>query len=128
MAYFSNLFAISCPSCPSHLQDLIQPAISEENNTNLCTIPELEEIRNAVFTMGNYKSPGPNSMTATFYKQYWAIFGDTVASEVKLFFQYGSLNKAFNHIHRLDTKNQGSSPGGPISPNCAMQRHLEDYH
>lgn len=68
IAYFSYLFTSSCPSCPSNLQGLIQPMINEDQNRILCVVLEMEEIRRAVFSMGHYKSPGPDGMTVTFYK------------------------------------------------------------
>lgn len=57
----------------------------------------MEEIRQAVFSMGNYKSPSPDGMTVTFYKQYWSIVGEAVGKEVREFFHTGKLKTAFNH-------------------------------
>lgn len=57
----------------------------------------MEKIRNVIFSMGNYKSPSPDGIFVTFYKQYWTIVGEVVCKEVKKFFETGSLKSAFNH-------------------------------
>lgn len=47
--------------------------------------------------MGTYKSPGPDGMTVTFYKEYWRIVRDAVIAEVQAAFQHGRIKPAFNH-------------------------------
>ena len=44
-----------------------------------------EEIKYAMFHIGSDKSPGPDGMTAEFYKKYWDIVGPTVTKAVKGF-------------------------------------------
>lgn len=48
------------------LQGLILHQITTDANSELERILELEEIREAVFTMGTYKSPELDGMTTTF--------------------------------------------------------------
>lgn len=44
----------------------------------LMLIPLGRDIQQAIFSMGSFKSPGPDWMTATFYKKYWNIAGPKV--------------------------------------------------
>lgn len=66
-------------------------------NNRLETIPTDVEIKQAVFGMGTYKSPGPDGMSSTFYKVYWPIIGPDMISEVQNFFTTGRLKQAYNH-------------------------------
>lgn len=51
-----------------------------------------------VFSFKNGKSPGPDKMTASFFKSYWHIVGAMVIETVQYFFLHGHLLKATNHI------------------------------
>lgn len=60
-SHYRNIFASVHPNCSTLLQDLIQPALSSSINAELTQCPSPLEIRKAVFSMGNYKSPGPDN-------------------------------------------------------------------
>nr|GEX06109.1 hypothetical protein [Tanacetum cinerariifolium] len=51
----------------------------------------------ALFSMGDDKSPGPDGYTATFFKEAWTIVGDEVANAIREFFTNGKLLKELNH-------------------------------
>ncbi|GKD00740.1 hypothetical protein Tco_1171014, partial [Tanacetum coccineum] len=55
------------------------------------------EIKNAMFSMGNEKSPGPDGFTAAFFKEAWDIVGNDVMLAVREFFINGKLLKELNH-------------------------------
>ncbi|GJY37828.1 hypothetical protein Tco_0424192 [Tanacetum coccineum] len=55
------------------------------------------EIKNAMFSMGNEKSPGPDGFTAAFFKEAWDIVGNDVILVVREFFVNGRLLKELNH-------------------------------
>ncbi|GJT85207.1 protein LAZ1, partial [Tanacetum coccineum] len=55
------------------------------------------EIKNAMFFMGNEKSPGPDGFTAAFFKEAWDIVGNDVILAVREFFVNGRLLKELNH-------------------------------
>lgn len=79
------------------MQELIPSQVTDAMNNRLETIPTDVEIKQAVFGMGTYKSPGPDGMSSTFYKGYWPIIGPDVISEVQNFFTTGRLKQAYNH-------------------------------
>lgn len=78
--YFRTLFSSSNPQHPEDFQHLILPTITCADNLKLRAVPLEEEIQKAMFSMGNHKSPGPDSMTALFYKTYWGIVQAAVVS------------------------------------------------
>lgn len=55
-----------------------------------------KEIRGALFSMPNDKSPGPDGYTSEFYKQAWDIIGAEFVLAVKSFFEKGFLPKGVN--------------------------------
>lgn len=82
---------------PDDLEGLINPQISSAENAELCSIPNIEEIRPAVWGIGSLKSPGSDGMTSLFYKQYWDIVGADVVEMVQNFFRRGYVLSTLNH-------------------------------
>nr|GEW92373.1 hypothetical protein [Tanacetum cinerariifolium] len=56
-----------------------------------------QEVKSAMFSMGNDKSPGPDGFTAAFFKDAWHIIGVDVIKAVNEFFTNGRLLKELNH-------------------------------
>ncbi|GJV31218.1 hypothetical protein Tco_1391618 [Tanacetum coccineum] len=56
-----------------------------------------QEIKDAIFSMGNDKSPGPDGFTAAFFKEAWDIVANNVILAVREFFVNGKLLKELNH-------------------------------
>lgn len=63
----------------------------------LCELPNSDEIRVAVWSIGSHKSPSPNGMTGFFFKQYGDIVGVDVTKIVLDFFRRGFMLYALNH-------------------------------
>ncbi|GJS42362.1 hypothetical protein Tco_0567405, partial [Tanacetum coccineum] len=55
------------------------------------------EVKEALFSMGDDKSPGPDGYTAAFFKEAWDIVGDEVTKAIREFFTNGKLLKELNH-------------------------------
>lgn len=68
--YFQNLFQSSNLAIPDDLEGLIKPCISSMENDSLCAVPSTEEIWTTLNQMGSHKAPGPDVMTALFYKRF----------------------------------------------------------
>ncbi|GJQ94324.1 hypothetical protein Tco_0005463 [Tanacetum coccineum] len=56
-----------------------------------------QEVKEAIFSMGNDKSPGPDGYTACFFKECWDIVASDVVCAVQEFFTNGNLLKELNH-------------------------------
>ncbi|GJR10894.1 RNA-directed DNA polymerase, eukaryota, reverse transcriptase zinc-binding domain protein [Tanacetum coccineum] len=56
-----------------------------------------QEVKSAMFSMGNNKSPGPDGYTAAFFKKAWDIVEDEVVKAVGECFINGRLLKEINH-------------------------------
>ncbi|GJT83948.1 hypothetical protein Tco_1058290 [Tanacetum coccineum] len=56
------------------------------------------EIKNAMFSMGDDKSPGPDGYTAAFFKEAWEIVGDDIIKAIReLSLRDERLLKELNH-------------------------------
>uniref|UniRef100_A0A2N9G9A9 Reverse transcriptase domain-containing protein n=1 Tax=Fagus sylvatica TaxID=28930 RepID=A0A2N9G9A9_FAGSY len=70
----------------NELEELISPVITDAENSGLCQIPTLTEIKNVIFGMQSLKSPGPDGLPPLFYKKYWQVVGNSVIKAVRNFF------------------------------------------
>ncbi|XP_021979802.1 uncharacterized protein LOC110875918 [Helianthus annuus] len=56
-----------------------------------------EEVKNAMFSIGENKAPGPDGYTSAFFKNSWEIVGDEVTKAILEFFDNGKLLQQINH-------------------------------
>nr|GEU59262.1 hypothetical protein [Tanacetum cinerariifolium] len=55
-----------------------------------------QEIKDAIFSIGNDKSPGPDGYTAAFFKEVWDIISKDIMLAIREFFVNGKLLKELN--------------------------------
>lgn len=68
-----------------------------------------EEIKDAMYNIGENKASGPNGYTSTFFKSSWHIIGDDVVKAVQEFFLKGKL------LREVNSKNHFPDPKGSHS-------------
>ncbi|GFY96655.1 hypothetical protein Acr_11g0009610 [Actinidia rufa] len=64
---------------------------------NLTRTVSDEEIRAALFRIGEDKAPGPDGFSSCFFKRAWDIMGKDFIAAVKEFFSSGQILKQINH-------------------------------
>ncbi|GKB04963.1 hypothetical protein Tco_0833158 [Tanacetum coccineum] len=77
--------------------DLFYARLLDQDAANMVCDITTKEVKDAMFSMGNDKSPGPDGYTAAFFKDAWEIVGSDVVNAVKEFFVNGKLLKELNH-------------------------------
>lgn len=55
-----------------------------------------DEIKMAMFGVGDDKAPGPDGYTSRFFKSFWSVVGKDICKAVKEFFRKGKLLKERN--------------------------------
>ncbi|CAN0885767.1 Transposon TX1 uncharacterized 149 kDa protein [Linum grandiflorum] len=70
--------------------------LSAENSDQLGTPVTAEEIRKALFSIPNKKSPGPDGFSSCFFKNDWPLVGEEVTEAVLDFFHTGHLSRVVN--------------------------------
>lgn len=58
----------------------------------------LKEIKEAIWSCGNEKSPGPDGFTFKFIKKYWEVLLGDIAAVVKYFEKYGKFDSSYNSL------------------------------
>jgi len=62
-----------------------------EHQLELCMPFTDTEIKEAMFSIQNHKSPGPDGFSSGFFKSSWNLTGPLVCAMVRKFFQTGSM-------------------------------------
>jgi len=73
--------------------------VSEEDNFLVLQPVQDQEIKDAIFQMDKYKTPGPDGFGAAFFQYYSNIIATDVCQAIKPFFRDGKLLKQINHTH-----------------------------
>ena len=73
--YYKTLFSSKAGSREAELLDIVPRTVTAEMNAFLQNSFMNEEIKDALNSMGDLKAPGPDGMSAVFYKRFWDIVG-----------------------------------------------------
>nr|GEW15224.1 hypothetical protein [Tanacetum cinerariifolium] len=71
--------------------------VSEFSIVNMVRQVSNDEIKRAMFDIGDGKSPRPDGYTLAFFKKGWDVVGSDVCRAVREFFDNGKLLKEVNH-------------------------------
>ncbi|GJW29169.1 RNA-directed DNA polymerase, eukaryota, reverse transcriptase zinc-binding domain protein [Tanacetum coccineum] len=77
--------------------DTIQTQLDMTGAAHMVRMVTDREIKDAMFSMGDEKSPGPDGFSAAFFKEAWHIVGVDVINAIREFFTNGKLLKELNH-------------------------------
>ena len=71
--------------------------LSELDNQELIKLPNLEEVRTALFNIDSNKTPEPDGFDVGFFKNYWHIIKNGLFNSVTEFFTNDKILKEINH-------------------------------
>ncbi|GJY27406.1 reverse transcriptase domain-containing protein [Tanacetum coccineum] len=120
--------------------DLFRCRLEENEALDMTRPVTRQEVKSALFSMGNDKSPGPDGYTAAFFKESWDIVADDFVAAVCEFFINGKLLRELNHtiialipkesLKVLVRPNQSAFvPGRSIPDNILLTQELmHNYH
>ncbi|XP_026417206.1 uncharacterized protein LOC113312685 [Papaver somniferum] len=96
-SHFSKMSRTTMPPNPSTYLDYIMPCISNEENNMLTGIPTHEEVKNVIFSMQPWTTPGLDGFPPGFYQEMWSIVGEDTVRMVQSFFRSKHMLKQINH-------------------------------
>nr|GEX53047.1 zinc knuckle CX2CX4HX4C [Tanacetum cinerariifolium] len=89
--------------------NLFKVCVNDQNALHMVRSVTDHEVKDAIFSMGDDKSPGPDGYTAAFFKDAWMIVGDKVTKDIREFFINGRsisdnilLTQELMHNYHLD--------------------------
>ena len=97
--YFLNLFATSSLDSIAEVVQQVDQVVSPLMNEGLLQPFSMEEIHHALFQISPSKSPGPDGMTALFFKKYWNIVGSDISHVVLDFLTSRRMLGCINFTH-----------------------------
>ncbi|KAL0360850.1 UNVERIFIED_CONTAM: putative mitochondrial protein [Sesamum radiatum] len=101
LQYFRNIFASSQPATAdlNAVLSVMQPRVTTEMNRSLADPFTEIEVKQAVFGMYPFKSPGPDGMPPLFFQKFWPIIGNDVTCSVLRILNDHMLYRKMNHTH-----------------------------
>lgn len=98
---FSKLFLIELLSSPlsAPSNDLTYPQLSSSESPNISLLVTNEEIKNALWSLMTFKSPGPDGLHAGFFQQFWLVVGKIVSEEIKKILSDRKIPSNLNQTH-----------------------------
>ncbi|GJU94462.1 hypothetical protein Tco_1319218 [Tanacetum coccineum] len=77
--------------------NLFKTCLNEQVALDMVRDVSKQEVKEAIFSMGDDKSPGSDGYTAAFFKEAWEIIGNDITNAICEFFTNGTLLKELNH-------------------------------
>jgi hypothetical protein len=68
--YFAKIFMSEVDALDPAMMDKIQPRVTKMMNKKLLAPFSPEDVKKAVFSIGDFKAPGPDGLHAVFYKKF----------------------------------------------------------
>jgi hypothetical protein len=70
--------------------------VTSEMNGKLIAPFTVEEVKKALFAIGDFKAPGTDGMHAIFFKKFWPFIGESITKEVLEALQSGVIPPGWN--------------------------------
>ncbi|KAK1698887.1 hypothetical protein QYE76_015584 [Lolium multiflorum] len=80
--YFDNLFSTENNVVDPEFLERISPKVTQLMNENLIAPFTGEDVKEAVFSIGDLKAPRPDGLHALFYKMFWHLVGPDITTVV----------------------------------------------
>ena len=89
------------------------PLLENDHHKQLSLVFLPKEIKNALWSIPDTKSPGLDGYNSRFYKASWAIIGNDVVEAIQQFFRNGKLLQAWNTtaVHLIPKVPNPDNPG-----------------
>ena len=94
--YYEQLLCAPQLPLPEPIQHMYPNPISEDSRSTISSPVTDEDIKDALFSIPDNKSPGPDGYNAYFFKHCWSIIGPDFIAAVRYFFTANCLPRCVN--------------------------------
>ena len=94
--YFPDLFTSSNSNNNDNITRHVHARVDRHMNELLSAEFTKEEVKAAIESIGDLKAPGPDGMSAIFFKRFWHIVGEKVTHEILQFLKGGDMPIGWN--------------------------------
>ncbi|GJV95702.1 hypothetical protein Tco_1547279, partial [Tanacetum coccineum] len=98
VSHYEQFLGTSMECNELNVEGLFSKSISATTSSNMVCDITNDEIKAAMFDIGDDKAPGPDGYTSAFFKKGWSVVGHDVCNAVRDFFSNGCILKEL-HIH-----------------------------
>ncbi|KAI3465769.1 hypothetical protein Pfo_022432 [Paulownia fortunei] len=93
--YFQNLLTNDVPELLEENLDCIQPLQQDLRTDILCSSPDIDEIKQAIFEMETDSVAGPNGFSAFFFQYCWDIIHTDIKEAMEDFFAGNTMLRSY---------------------------------
>ncbi|GAA0148590.1 hypothetical protein LIER_36757 [Lithospermum erythrorhizon] len=96
--FYKGLFGTAIPTFPIDTEMLKVGGVLNADERSALVVPiTTNEVKEAIFDIGDDKVPGPDGYSSALFKKNWKIVGEDFVKGVKEFFSCGKFLKQLNH-------------------------------
>ncbi|XP_075098066.1 uncharacterized protein LOC142175380 [Nicotiana tabacum] len=95
--HFQKLFNIKHQFNDYDILNFIPICITTDDNAHLTAIPDIEEIKEAIFPMSSSSVAGPDGYNGTFFQKFWEIIKEDINEFIQDCFNGKRMTKFFSH-------------------------------
>ncbi|GJU88164.1 hypothetical protein Tco_1300587 [Tanacetum coccineum] len=124
VSHYEQFLGTSMDCNTLNVEGLFSKTVPMDITSNMVRSVTNEEIKAAMFDIGDEKAPGPDGYTSVFFKKGWSIIGPDICNAVHDFFSNGKILKEINHtflalIPKVATPLK--LPKKKVPPRCAFK-------
>ncbi|GKA21091.1 hypothetical protein Tco_0701080 [Tanacetum coccineum] len=97
VSHYEQFLGLPGITSPFDMTDLFSARLIDDHASDMIRVISRHEVKDALFSMGNDKSPRSDVYMAAFFKESWEIIADDFFATVNEFFINGKLFKEMNH-------------------------------
>ncbi|XP_015084239.1 uncharacterized protein LOC107027648 [Solanum pennellii] len=95
--HFNNIFTGEDKHISEHNLECIPRMVNQDQNTQLTKVPDLDELKEVVFSMNPNSAAGPDGMNGYFFQKCWNIIKNDLIEVLHAFFSGQMIPKYFSH-------------------------------